>query len=548
MLRRAFLRSTAGTAMGMGFMPDALNEPKSPSVPVFNILQYGALPGGKTVNTKQIQSAINDANGQGGGTVYVPPGTFVTGGLVLRSHVTLHLEAGATLSGSPNVSDYEYHQGPPVESDANGRHLIYARDCVDLGISGLGIIDGSGSAFWARRDRRQPASDELWRDVIAMDWKPATAQRPSPMLEFAYCSNLRITDITLSNAAGWTLRPVGCKTVMIAGIRVQNPVYSPNTDGIDICCSENVFISNCDIDAGDDAICLKSENPYGPELLTRNVMVTNCILTTSSNGFKIGTGTAGVFENIVFTNSVIYNNDVPFNYRVIAGIAVEMVDGGSIDGVLVSDIRMQNVRTPIFIRLGHRRTNPKTFLRNVVIRGVDAVGAIVTSSITGMKDTPVESVSMTDVRIRTVEGGARDWGRPELPELPTDYPEARMFGRLPSYGIYLRHAKHIRLRNVEIISEKQDFRPSLFCEDVTDLVVAGFETACPAGHNPVLEMRNCKRVFIGGSRAPEGSELFMLIDGLASDGISLAGNDFSGAKQIYSCVNGASESKVSIRQ
>jgi polygalacturonase len=169
---------------------------------IFNILANGAVGNRKTLNTKAIQSAIEEVSGKGGGTVYMPSGVFLTGGLVLRSRVTLYFEAGAVLLGSPNVADYAYHAGPPVEGDANGRHLIYARGCEDLSIAGLGVIDGHGSAFWARRDRVQPTPDELWRDVIAMNWKPATTERPSPMLEFVYCKNLRIEGITLTNPAG----------------------------------------------------------------------------------------------------------------------------------------------------------------------------------------------------------------------------------------------------------------------------------------------------------------------------------------------------------
>jgi polygalacturonase len=200
------------------------------------------------------------------------------------------------------------------------------------------------------------------------------------MIEFAQCRNVHISDVTLRNSAGWTLRPVNCNTVVIDGIRIRNPSFGLNCDGIDITASTNVFVSNCDIATGDDAICLKSESPYGGEVLpTKNITVTNCTLTTSCNGFKIGTATEGAFENIVFSNSVIYSDLVPMNARVIGGISIEMVDGGSIDGLVVSNIRMQNVRAPIFVRLGERNRKPGTFLRNILIENLDATGAIVTS-------------------------------------------------------------------------------------------------------------------------------------------------------------------------
>jgi len=376
-----------------------------------------------------------------------------------------------------------------------------------------------------------------------MDWKEATPRRPSPMLEFASCTNLRIRDITLANPAGWTMRPVGCNSVFITGIRVRNPNYAPNRDGIDVSCSQNVVISGCDIAAGDDAICLKSENPYGEHLPTRNIVVSDCVLTTSSNGFKIGTATNGRIENISFSNSVIYNGDVPLNERVIAGIAIEMVDGGTLDGVTISNIRMQNVRTPIFIRLSHRHAGADTCLRNVMIRGINATGAILTSSITGMPDAKVEEITISDVVLRTQEQGEKGWGS-EVPEVATEYPEARMFGRLPAYGLYVRHAKGIRLRNVEIIADAPDPRPAIVCDDVTDLTISGFESTNAAPVDPLIALRDTTHAYLHGSRASEKTKLFLQVTGTRSDRIVLGANDYGGAERVFSCSDGAKESAV----
>lgn len=255
--RREFLQAAGFGLLGVG-QTTAASELSHAGVWT-SIACYGAVPDGKTNNAKAIQATIEAVAHGGGGTVYVPPGRFLTGGIVLRSHITLFLDAGAVLLGSQRLEDYQYHPGPPVEADANGRHLIFAQGCDNIEIAGTGTIDGQGAAFWARTGRAQPATDELWRDVIAMDWKAGTPRRPSPMLEFALCTNLRIRDITLMNPAGWTLRPVACNSVFITGIRIRNPIYAPNSDGIDVSCSENVLISGCDIAAGDDAICLKSE-------------------------------------------------------------------------------------------------------------------------------------------------------------------------------------------------------------------------------------------------------------------------------------------------
>ncbi|MGH9665613.1 MAG: glycoside hydrolase family 28 protein, partial [Bryobacteraceae bacterium] len=356
-------------------------------------------------------------------------------------------EAGATLRGSTDLADYTLHEGPPRGSDANQQHLIFARGSEDIAITGRGVIDGRGQSFWARSGRPEPKPEDLWRDVATYDWKKLA--RPSPMVEIVECRNVRIEGVTLKNSPGWTLRPIGCDSVFIRGIRIRNPIYGPNTDGIDPTCCQNVFIADCDIATGDDTICLKSESPYGGDVrVSKNITITNCVLTGCCNGFKMGTATRGGFENITFSNSVVYNDDVPLNQRVIAGIAVEMVDGGWVDGVAISNIRMQNVRTPIFVRMGARHGHGR--LRGVMISDVHATGAILTSSITGLPGQEAEDVTLSNIRIDSVEGGKSEWAALDIPERPGSYPEARMFGRLPAYGLYCRHVKGLRLSQVRI--------------------------------------------------------------------------------------------------
>ena len=123
------------------------------------------------------------------------------------------------------------------------------------------------------------------------------------MVEIFNCKNVRVEDVTFENASGWTFRPIECDTVIIRGLKIRNPVIGPNTDGIDLTCCRNVSISDCDISTGDDAICLKSEGPYGVMGLSRNITITNCVLTCCCNGLKFGTATRGGYENITFTNS-----------------------------------------------------------------------------------------------------------------------------------------------------------------------------------------------------------------------------------------------------
>lgn len=579
--RRDFLTSSglmAGlSAAGIG---SAAQLPAAKS-----ILDYGAVPDGKTLNTRAIQRAIDEVARAGGGLVYAPPGTFLTGGIELKSNVTLYVEAGCVLLGSTSFDDYDFHGGPPVKGDANGHHLIFARKAENVTLCGPGTIDGQGESYWENIHRAPMPAEDAWRDVSAWDYRPRDDnRRPSPMVEFAECRNVRIAGLTLHNSAGWTLRPVACETVVIDGIRVRNPNYGSNTDGMDITASSNVFVSNCDIDTGDDAICIKSENPYGPTLPTRNITITNCTLTTSCNGLKLGTASRGAFENIVFSNSVIYaGNGSPFNTRVIGGINVEVVDGGSADGIVVSNIRMQNVRAPIFVRMGSRSpvqgkvltdllmnltgkedvnatssisgvpgqvsespsTGRNSFLRNVLITGIDAEGAIITSSITGVPGLRPSDITVSDCRIRTVAGGKAEWAARQIPEVAGRYPESTMMGHLPAYGFYVRHADRVRLRNVECITDVADERPAIVCDDVDDAIFAGLECSASAGDAPVFDLRNTRRAFLTGMRMAEGSSSMAQVSGEESSGIQLLGNAIPKGREIrYS--GGARQDSASV--
>ncbi len=473
---------------------------------LYNIREFGAVGDSVTWDTEAINSAVKAGAGGGGGVVYAPPGVYLSGTVVLKSNVTLFLEAGAVLLGSLDVNDYHVHAGPPLKGDANQRHLIFAKDAENVGLCGPGKVDGQGPMFWAPSGRLLPPAD-AWRDVTAHAWRPLP--RPSPMIEFYNVKNLRIEDVCIENAPGWTMRPIHCDNVFIRGIKITNPIFGSNTDGIDVTCSQNVFISDCMIDTGDDAICLKSEDPYvgknGPVRVSKNITVTNCVLTTCCNGFKFGTATRGGYENITFSNSVIYSKSEDLKGHVIAGIAVEMVDGGYVEGVTVSNIRMQNVRTPIFVRLGTRtppRDGEQTYLRGVMIDNVHATGAVLTNSIVGVPGLMVEDVTISNVRIDSEEVGERGWVERPIPEKETDYPEARMFGRLPASGFYVRHARGVRLRDVELKSPGAEARPAVVCEDVRDLDVDNVRTTPVSGGGVIIKLMKTTDARIRNSVAP----------------------------------------------
>jgi hypothetical protein len=501
-------------------------------VRIFDVTRHGAVGDGAKLDSPAINRAVTACHAGGGGVVYLPPGVYLSGTVELKSNVTLYLEAGATVLGSKNIADYARHAGPPEKGDANQKHLIFARDAVSVGLAGPGRIDGQGPSFWVPSNRVVPPPEESWRDVATYDWRPL--DRASPLIEFAGCRDVRVEDVRIENASGWTLRPVNCDNVFIRGLVIKNPVIGPNTDGIDPTGCQNVFIADCLIDTGDDAICLKSENPYGDAVrVTKNVTITNCVLTCCCNGLKFGTATRGGFENVTFTNSVIFNERVDPKARVISGIALEMVDGGWLEGMVVSNIRMQNVRTPIFIRRGNRRPRPDGTpgtLRGVMIENLHATGSILTSSITGLPGFDVEDVTLSAIRIESEEGGPAEWVRREIPENPKSYPEARMFGRLPSYGLYCRHVHGLRLRDLEFRAAAAESRPALVCDDVKDLDVDGLRAASISGNQPVVKLTQTRGAFLRGCQAPAGAEVFLEVQGAQTERITLLASDLAAAQ------------------
>jgi hypothetical protein len=466
--------------------------------------------------------------GQARGIVYLPPGTYLSGTVMLKSNVTFYLEAGAVLRGSVNIDDFTPQPGSVTEkhgtrwelpldaTDAGQhKHLLFAADAENVTLAGSGKIDGQGAAFWVPAGRKPASAQDLWKDG-ASDYLKSRS-RPSPLLEFVGCRHLKIQDICIENAPGWTLRSINCSDVFIDRVTVKNPVFGPNSDGLDICNSKNVFISNCSLTVADDIICLKSENPYDDSIpVTKNVVITNCVMSGCCAGLKIGTATKGGFENISFSNSVIFNDDVKFNERVIAGVALTMVDGGWVSGVTITGIRMERVRAPIFIRRGNRtprQDGSAGILKDILIDGINATGSILTSSITGLPSFPVENVSLCNIRIQSDEPGTEEWANLIPPEREQAYPEAQMYGRLPSFGLYCRHVSGLRLKDVVLGGSSMEERPAICLDDSKMVDISGLRSATATVRQPVIKITQSENVWLRDSSVPPGGQALAGIDG-----------------------------------
>lgn len=410
-----------------------------------NVRAAGAKGDGAAVETVVLQEAIDTCARGGGGQVVFPAGRYVTGTLRLRDETTLVLEEGATLVGSPRLDDYPVMRDGIASYTQNytERCLLRADGARGIGIRGAGTIDGNGETF-----------------AGAYKVRPYTVR-------FLSCTGVRVEGVTFRNSAMWVQHYLDCEDVAIDGIRVRSRRRSVNNDGIDIDSSRRVRISNCDIDCGDDAIVLKATTAKP----CQDVVVSNCVLSTLCNAFKLGTESNGGFDNIVLTNTVIHATRL-------SGIALEAVDGGALERVSVSNVVMREVGCPIFIRLGDRGRPVSSGdarpgvgrLAGVTIRGVQATAtSAVGCSITGLPEHPVQDVLLDDVRLVMPGGVGADAAARAIPEQVGAYPEFGMFGTLPAFGMYMRHARRVGLVRVSLETAKADGRTALVAEDVEGL-------------------------------------------------------------------------------
>ncbi len=427
----------------------------------YNVREYGAIGDGAILNTKSIQSAIDACSESGGGTVYFPAGRYVSGTLFLKSFVSLHLEPGAVLEGSKNLDDY-----PVVESkirsytdNYTNRSLIYAEGLENISITGQGSINGNGASF--RVDYIKDGEPR------SKDYFAYYRKRPF-IIRMINCRNINVRDITILDSPMWVQHYLACEDMNIDGITVKSKVNF-NNDGIDIDGCTRVRISNCNIDSGDDSIVLKStlDRPC------KNIVITNCILRTRCSAFKLGTESNGSFQNIRFSNSVIYNTNM-------AGIELATVDGGVLNNVSVSGINMDSVGCAIFIRLGNRArpfkedmVKPGTgSLSNVIISDVQATNVGTTGcSVTGLPSNPVTNISLVNIRIRFKGGGTKDLVTRQIEEFPEKFPAFYMFGVLPAYGFFCSHAEMLQMQNIDLAYDSPDYRPALYLKDVKNSIM-----------------------------------------------------------------------------
>lgn len=510
---------------------------------VYDVRQFGAAGDGKSVDTPAIQKAIDAAAAAGGGTVDFPAGTYLSFSIRMKSNVGLHLDHGAVLlAATPGKHAGKYDDPEPNEwdmyQDFGHSHwqnsLIWGIGLENVSITGAGRIHGEGLTRRGPGPRRKEEPGDTpttLKDAAdaskAVDPEGKGTQgdefasmvgEGNKAIAFKLCRNVTLRDFSLLDGGHFALLATRVDQLTIDNLKVDS-----NRDGFDIDCCRHVRISNCSVNtANDDAIVLKSSFGLGYARATENVTITNCQVSgfdpgTFLNGtygrtqelapdrdrvtgrIKFGTESNGGFRNITISNCV---------FERCRGIALETVDGGLLEDVNISNITMREITTaPIFLRIGARMRGPEGVplgkIRRITLDNISVYDADpqYASIIAGIPGSDVEDVKLSNIRIFAAGGGTKEQAARVLPENEKAYPEPSMFGVTPSYGFYIRHAKGVKMSQVEVSFLKDDARPAIQIEQSSGISLDGVDAQRAEGAAAVVlrdagpvKLRNCEGI------------------------------------------------------
>lgn len=470
----------------------------------YDVRKYGAIGDGKHLDHHAINKAISECAEKGGGTVTIPPGTYLCGSIRLKSTINLYLDAGTTVLGAPaEMNAYDSAEEFPDTAYQDGGHtyfhnsLIWGENLKNVSITGRGMINGGGLTSKDMEHMGDPTGGSIGTGDKAIALK--------------LCSNILIRDITIFHGGHFAIIVTGCDLVTLDNLTIDT-----NRDGIDIDCCTNTVVSNCRINCpNDDAICPKSSYALNRKKITENLLITNCEVSGYKEGtlldgtripakagwsngrIKFGTESNGGFRNCIVSNCIFRNSN---------GLALEQVDGGIMDNIIVSNIVMTDIsHYPIYITLGRRNRGPKAtttmgtvrniLISNVIVSNADSMSGI---QITGTPGYYVENVKLRDIHITYKGGGTKAQGERDFPELERGYPEPFLLGVNPAFGIFIRHVKGLELSNISFETTKPDLRPIMICEDVDGLEIDKLKAPVVNGIIPYV-LKDVKRLSIKNS-------------------------------------------------
>ena len=494
----------------------------------FNIVRFGAVADGLTLNTNSINAAIEACHKKGGGVVVVPAGLWLTGPVVLKSNVNLHLQRNAVLQFTKDLSQY-----PLVEGNWEGlpqmrnQSPISATGATNIAITGFGIIDGGGDAW--RMVKKDKLTESHWKKLVAGGgvlsddkkiWYPTESSkkgsayknpgaisaektqafymevkdflRPN-LLVFTRCNRILLEGVTFQNSPAWCLHPLMSENLIIRNISVKNPWYAQNGDGLDLESCRYVLVENSVFDVGDDGICIKSgRDAEGRKraMPTQDVIVRNCTVYAAHGGFVIGSEMSGGARNIWVDNCTFIGTDIGLRFKTTRG------RGGVVENIFINNIAMRDIIGEAILfdmyyaaqdpipAAGEKREPPKVEekpvteetpqFRNIYINNVVANGAEKAIFVRGLPEMNVKNIVMQNMVLQA------------------------------KHGLDMTEGSDIVLKNVTLISQDT---------------------------NPVLNVHNSKNITLDKISYASGAELLLNVSGGKSKGVKLVNTDTGKAKK-----------------
>ncbi len=438
------------------------------------IRDFGAKPNDSSINNaKTINDAIEHCNNNGGGVVVVDCGAYTSGTIYLKSNVILYIAKGASIVASHCNDDYTENA------------LIFANNCENVGIIGPGKICGEGNFFSLAPHlppKTEPFSKTL--DVWGLRQEYRKRIRFPHKSKYGFlmllknCNRVKVFNLILENSAMWTLNVLASNDVNISNVVVNNNRHVANCDGIDICGSSNVIVKNCFVSTADDGIVLKNNMgiatsgddglkiknnlDFSSSRGMSNVYIHDCEVISCTNAFKIGTETSLDICDITVENCKFYLTDIyPAG---VSGISIESCDGAIVSNVDISNIEMDSMACPVFIRLCNRNGDNKNELdgrgeiKNISIKNIVAKNIEIPVMIMGIPKQKIFDVNLKNFDLSYANGKDYFDFRFKIPEQEKEYPECNRFRNINAFGIFVRHAKNISLSNFKVLPRKHSLR------------------------------------------------------------------------------------------
>jgi DNA sulfur modification protein DndE len=507
-------------------MPE-IRVPSFPDIRV-SIVDYGAVADGHTMNNKAFADAITACAKLGGGTVEVPPGSWLTGPIKIESNINLHLERGALIQFSRRLEDFPLIAGFDGKSK---RYIvtppIHAFRARNIAITGDGIVDGSGEVW--RYVKKEKQTERQWKDLVASggvvspdgkEWWPSKeameaeeylkrleeSEKPptaadyakareflrTDMVQFVQCDGILLDGTTFQNSPRFHVRPTQSENIIIRGLKVLAPWYAQNADGIDLASCRNVIVYNTIVDAGDDGICLKpgtiaqSQKP-GPAC--ENIVVVDCVVYRAHGGFVIGSESYGGVNNVYVHNCVFSGTDVGLRFKSARG------RGGLVENIFVDGIQMRMIENEaILFDMYYGGGAPEVeATKDLSLRKTEAV----TDRTPRFQNFSVKNVVCNGANRGIVING--------LPEMPI---------------------KNITLENVSVSSKL-----GVFCADADGISFNGCRIVPQTG--PAMTVIQGRNITVKGGTFPAPTDLFLKVVGERSGNIRLAGVQLPRGTRVF---------------